>query len=191
MSFTSTVLTLVSLCCLGTVSSSLLTVLETTSDLALFDPHTGAQLDNSSTLGHNKVTLCARFLNYQFATHIKDDWQSLLGWGKQGIGSHWQDSDLTGSVYLGGVSRFPIWDIEVWNHICILIDLDLKVLKTVMNGKTVVNQPLKSDLSILDNSLTLMGYPTTNGYDNSLFGRMTDVNMWSRWIFFYLIFVTL
>ena len=58
-------LSLLSLCCLSTVSMSLLTILETTSDLGLFDPHTGAQIDNSSTLGHKQVNVCARFFNYQ------------------------------------------------------------------------------------------------------------------------------
>ena len=173
-------LSLLYLCCLSPVSSSLLTVLETTSDLAVFNPHTGAQLDNSSTLGYQQVTICAMFFTYQFTTHqYEKHLQSLLGWGKEAIGSFWLESDLTGIVNSGGLFKFPIWDMKVWNHVCIMLDSVNKDLTIVMNGKSVFNLPLKSDLSILDTNISLMCYPTPSGYNMSFFGRMTDVNMWS------------
>ena len=148
------------LCCLSTLSASLLTVLETTSDIGLFDPHTGAELDNSSTLGHKQVTVCARFFNYQFTTHnYENPFQFLLGFGKAGaIGSQWQNSDLKVITTLGGQFGIPIWDMKVWNHICIIPDLIKGNLSIIMNGKTVLKKDFKSDLSFLDTNLFLMGH---------------------------------
>ena len=117
-------LSLLFLCCLSSVFSSQLTVLKTTSDLAVFDPHTGAQLDNSSFLGQKQVTICSRFFTYQFTTHqYENPMQSLLILrGAGGISNKWQEYELTGLATLGGWFEFPIWDVKVWNHVCIMLD---------------------------------------------------------------------
>ena len=174
-------LSLVSLCCLNTVSSSLLTVLETTSDLAMFDPHTGAQLENSSTFAHKKVTVCARFLTHQFTTHTYEEPnQVVIAWGFEGVFSWWDGFDLKSAAKFGDWFRFPIWDMEVWNHVCIILDAGRGNLRIIMNGEPVLDIDCKADLSILDGNLSMMGKLTASGYVYSLFGRMTDVNMWGR-----------
>ena len=96
--------------------------------------------------------------------------QNLFGWGGQGVGSRWQDLDVIGLVMLGGQHNFPIWDIEVWNHLCIMLDSVTENINLVMNGKTVLNDNLKEDISILDHNLSLMGNPIHSGYILSFFG---------------------
>ena len=169
---TMTGFTLVTLFFLSTVSTSLVTVLETTSDLGAFDPHIGAEVDNSSTLGHIQVTVCARFLIYQFTSHPS---QCLLWWDKEGI---YSSSKAVASF--GAYHSFPIWDIQVWNHVCIILDSVSADLRIVLNGETVLDVHLEADISPLDKNLSIMGKPSTSGYLYSMFGRMTDVNMWSR-----------
>ena len=171
MFFTTTFLCLLSLSFFNTVWTSQLTVLETTSSLAAPLTQSGARLANSSTLGHEKVTVCARFLNYQFSSPV----QSLLGWNKTSVGSVWQGHELTGVGAFGDWFSFPVWDMQVWNHICIMLDSASSNLKVVLNGETVTNRDLKSDLKNMDSNLSLFGYPTM-----SFLGQITDVNMWSR-----------
>ena len=157
----------------------MLTVLETTTNLEEFDPHTGALLDNSSTLGHKQVTTCLRFLTYQFTT-VSGTVQFLFGWGGTFIGSGWQGSELTGLGVMGGWFWFPIWDIKIWNHVCIMLNSVTEDMTVVLNGEKVLNRNMKWDLSLMNTNLSIMGYPTMSSYSYSLFGKITDVNMWSH-----------
>ena len=133
---------------------------------------------NSSTLGHNQVTVCARFLTNRFTDEA---YHGVFGWGSKAIVSVWDPNlGLIAGASLGGLHQFPVWDMMVWNHVCIMLDSVTENMRVVMNGKTTLEANLEADISILDHNLTLMGYLTPSGYAFSLFGRMTDVNMWSR-----------
>ena len=44
--------------------------LKTLGDLSTFRPNTGAELGSSSLMGQEDVTICARFVTYQFTTHL-------------------------------------------------------------------------------------------------------------------------
>ena len=170
------------LCLLDTVSSETLTVLETTSNMSLFSPNSGAELASSSLLGHNQVTVCARFMTYQFTTHLSENpSQCLLWWGSTsstGLYSTWLGSDLQAGMFS---YVFPIWDMNVWNHVCLMIDSVTKDIMIIVNGKLMIKRhDFDLNNSFMNENLSIMGSFAPNGYTGSLFGRMTDVNMWSR-----------
>ena len=157
-----------------------MTVLETPSELSVIEKNSWAELGNSSLLGQKKVTVCARFLNYQ----IPSEYQNILVFseGVRLLKSEWvSDTEIYGSTYLGHTYLFSIWKLQVWNHVCIMIDSVSKTVQTVLNGKIVATDRAWIDHSALTDSLTIMGSPDNERFSEtgSLFGRMTDVQIWS------------
>ena len=121
--------------------SNLVTVLQTTSDLSQFSPTSGAELDNSSLFGHKQVTVCASFLTYQFTSQ---KYANILALRKYVwlLQTNWRlpDTDIRGCTDMNESSKlFPIWDLGVWNHACIILDSISENVKMIVNGKMVVN----------------------------------------------------
>ena len=173
------VLMLLALCSLSLICSERLTVLQTSDDLSQFRPETGAELYNSSLFGHQKVTICARFLTHQFTTHryTKGPWHSLLALPDIWIlWSGWYPDIVSGSL----AGKFSSWDLGALNHVCVILDATANLSHAIINGKMVSNTAYRHEHSILPNNLSIMGHPHEKGLKFSLFGRMTDVNIWSR-----------
>ena len=162
-----------------------LIVIQTTGDLSKFQPGTGAELANSSLLGQEEVTICARFLTYQFTTHLYP-WPYHVplsyGEGLVSLFTSWsQEGDLQAGLFTDTVSSLPVWELALWNHICIMVNSRSNFIQVVMNGETVLFDPKYGlEHNMFDKNLRIMGYPTKDGYESSLFGRMTDVNIWRQ-----------
>ena len=177
---------LIFLCCLSPVCSEPLTVLESPQNVSDFVPTSGAALHNSSLQGQKQITMCARFLNHQFTAN---NYQALLTIAQDHtiLWSTWNPEINAGTSL--PLRLFKVWDLGVWNHVCCMLDSTLSQSQIILNGKTIL---LSNDYStdhntFPDHNLSIMGYPTkqsidlTNGsFVSSFFGRMTDVNIWSR-----------
>ena len=157
-----------------------LVVLQTTSDMSQFVPGSWAEILNSSLLGHTQVSLCARFYIYKFT----NDYTNIFGFGSSGstMFSKWTSlGAIQGLMYAGNENTLPMWDPGVWNSVCVILDSDDKFVKVVMNGETVLIDNEYTSIHHKSNeSLTIMALPEPYGYSSSMFGRMTDVNLWSR-----------
>ena len=128
------------LCYFVIVSSEPIRVFQTSDDISQFNQHSGAQIKNSSLFGQEKATICARFLNYQFTGY---DHQNIFSFGIFGVhmGSTtlFVEGEQNGMfVFTGWVQYAPIWDLGVWNHICVLMDAEALTLKLIMNGEIVL-----------------------------------------------------
>ena len=164
-----------SLCCLCGVSSELIKVLQTTDDRSVFRPGSGAELNNSSLAGQKEVTICARFLIQQFLEQ-----QVILSLGKHYL----MASALLKDTFLVGtldrvVNNFLIWDLAVWNHVCIILSSTLGTARTVLNGKAML---FIEDYHIHSpkNLVLLASAVEGGGYEKSSFGQISDVSVWSR-----------
>ena len=168
--------------CLSLAASELMTVLQTTEDISKFEPSSGAELSNSSLLGQKKVTICARFLTHQLTTHMYDKpFQDLLIMKPLYLLYNEWSPDIKSATYVGSYHSFDIWDLGVWNHVCIMLNAESGILETMINGKKKLSvKGYKPDQSTLSNNLTIMALPFSHGFHRSLFGRMTDVNIWSH-----------
>ena len=164
------------------VSSSPLVVLQTTSDLSQFVADSGAQILKSSLLGHSQATICARFFIYRFRN---EKYTTVFAFGSvPELFSRWTSfGTIEGLMNAGPLNRkpLPIWNPGVWNNVCLMLDTDNQVMKTVINGHTVlIDNTYTISHHKNNHSLTIMAFPTSNGVEDSMFGRMTDVNLWSR-----------
>ena len=141
------------------LSSELVTVLQTTSDLSQYESVSGAELYDSSLLGHKQVTVCARFLSYQFTSQ---KYLNILVYrlNLQLLTSQVMPIDINDirgvTIILDRPILFKPWDIRVWNHACIVLDASSGSVKTVINGKTVANTKLSFDHSVFAGNLTIL-----------------------------------
>ena len=170
---------LIIVCSLKPVSSVLLTVLQTPDDLSQFEANSGAVLANSSLFGHTDVTICARFLTYQF---IDQKYQNVLVLKNLYLlYSEWNTNDVIGSTWTDYSHPFPVWDMRVWNHFCIMMSSKSRTMMSVLNGHIhIVDTDYGVDHSKIADNLTVMGSLIPNGFEGSFFGRVTDINIWSR-----------
>ena len=147
---------LLCLCFLSVVSSELIKVLQTSNDLSVFSPGSGAELRNSSLVGQKQVTICARFMTHQF---IKN--QHILA---------------VNDMYLLHTAGF--WAAET----CIMLNSALGTVKTMLNGEVMfLFEDYNQQHINLTKNLVLMARPSPGGgFDMSMFGRISDVNIWSR-----------
>ena len=37
---------------------------------------------------------------------------------------NWQNGNTVGFVEANGIITFPIWNLNVWNHVCILVEYE-------------------------------------------------------------------
>ena len=162
---------------MGQTCSSLarIKVIQTTSNLADFVSAggSGAEILSSSIHGLNQVTICVRFVTYQFTNYkqrneravnplqlliwskdaillgsytMDDAPSTLLDYMKDLIGNKWQKGNAVGYQNINNIDVFPIWKIgkDSWNHACIIMNIKENYFATHMNGKRV---HLKKDIS--------------------------------------------
>ena len=185
-------------------STESITVLQTTRNLSIFTPNSGAELRFSSLLGQEDVTICARFNTYQFTTNMYSEPLQLLlvlgdnyllgsytmlpppspwySYFHDRIGGKWQNGNAMGFGLVNELLNvFPVWKPGGWNHVCIIASSTERNYKTVINGDDVYEGlDFTADLRKVDKNLTFMGSMVDKEYESSLFGRMTDINIWNR-----------
>ena len=176
------------------VSSNPTKVLRTTSDLATFQPMSGATLSYSAPAGHDTVTICARFLSYQFLGYHK-----LIQFGGLAFGSYtmvepldpswgevissWQNGNVVGFVETDTLKTFPIWNLNIWNHVCISISFKDLFIHIVLNGETIHKDTyFEVGDEEMNRNLVVMGTNWGKGkdYEASFFGQIADINLWNR-----------
>ena len=117
-------------------------VLSSGRDLATHQPHhSGAELFHSALAGHDAVTLCARFMSYQFTHHryttpkivlLRTDVDLINAYTMSAenrfaqlyAGEQWQ----AGDVLLWGAFG------SLWNSVCMLLHASRNVCKVIING---------------------------------------------------------
>ena len=179
-------------------------VLSTGRDVAAHKPHhSGAELLHSSLAGLDTVTVCARFNIYQFTYHGYGEWpdQVLLDTGefywflyiggmseennhyKKSAGKEWLNGEAK-IVEFSNQVHLVDWKPESWNSICVVLCNSSKLW---LNGEIIANDTsdifrraikTKKNLSFMGNSRE--GLYHGEGYGFSLFGAMTDINIWNR-----------
>ena len=184
-------------------SSSLsIRVLSTELDLARRSPATGAELLDSAVAGQDTLTVCARVIAYTF-THHQYLWskQILLqigdtvlieGFamteekpnGKTDAGDLWRNGDILLGIP-DSFSRYRevSWIPGTWNSFCLSLSASKKQYDIMFNGVTLVTEGPYNGFHLKETgNVWMMGGEVTTGEVvwNSLFGAMTDVNIWNR-----------
>ena len=136
--------------------------------------------------GEAEMTICARFLTYQFAS-ILSEYQTVASLGEmQVLYSRWVYGKILGgnSNWIGSVlQHFPVWDLTEWNHVCVSLSSDEGTMVTVLNGRTVhrrTDYHYQAPHTRTEVNISILGRQTEDGDSSPMFGRMTDVNIWSR-----------
>ena len=171
-------------CILNYVHGAYVTVLQTSESVSKFEPYAGAELLNTSLFGQNDVTICTRFFTYQFTTHKYDKpYQNILVLKKQYLlYSKWViKNTIVGRAWIEYSHNFGVWDLGVWNHVCVMLNSDNGTVRTVLNEKTIINMNDYGGMHSKENTnVFIMGDPSATGFVHSLFGRIADVNIWSH-----------
>ena len=181
-------------------------VLSSGRDVAEHQEGSGAELLHSSLAGQDTVTICARFLTYQFTHHgfLESDYpaQVLLqyGWNqllesntlseeKQGYRVWAENFNL---LWQNGITYFRTikalvkvdWRPAVWNTACFTLSFSKKQFLAWFNGAIVFTDRNYSGwhLTEQETKLRLMAkvYSWKEERLFSMFGAMTDVNIWNR-----------
>ena len=170
-------------------------VLKTSGELSNFDQTSGAHLIFPAHTGAKGVTLCLRFFSYQF--YLK--YQKLIDFAGVSVGAYsmmepvdlfweevmdssWRNDNTVGFVETDTLKTFPIWDLNVWNHLCISIDYESMHVFIILNGESVSEDIGYKHKERKKNLLAIMGTyrGNGNGYISSTFGEISDINMWNR-----------
>ena len=75
---------------------------------------------------------------------------------------------------------FTIWKQTKWNHVCIIDNSKDDYNKVIINGEVVLKLDYQSVFVKTNDSLQVMGWLHHGSYLYSLFGQMTDINVWNR-----------
>ena len=94
----------------------------------------------------------------------------------------WQNGD---AFYSDIFRKFVIvdWKPAVWNNICTLLSDKRKLRKVYFNGKLIITDKnyIGFHKFTKNRNIQIMGHVLTDSkYKDSLFGAMTDLNIWSR-----------
>ena len=174
------------------------------SKLVKHEPHhSGAELSSSSLASQDTVTMCFRINVYQFTYHgnNKAKWNILRSgsdlliaylmtnenvYARSHAGDLWQN----GNILLMDKSGTPVkvdWMPGTWNSICLRLCASCNQSQVWFNGETILSNQHYSGHHKTDNSnIQVMGryFPANGqveaGYWFSVFGAMTDVNIWNR-----------
>ena len=176
-------------------------ILSTGTAVAEHDPdYSGARLFHSSLAGQDSITICARFNVFQF-THYDytNPSQDLIIFGKQRLlkiaimtemkpyykpraGEDWRNGDV--SLYEFGTLTKVDWRPNVWNSACIVLSSSKKINQVWFNGINIKTDKrvkiFEESVTKNDTTISIMGYHEGKKYTRSLFGAMTDINIWSR-----------
>ena len=179
----------------GCTSTTLIKVLKTTKNLSTFTGTSGAELISSSHADYEAATVCARFLSYQFHPF----YQILIQFGHVNFGlftmrelrervwdeviTEWQDGNTTGFIWTSMLKTFPIWNLNVWNHVCISGRFKDSHILAVMNGEIVFedDEYEEMDEEKKSNIIFMGDYEGKDkGFKSSFFGEITDIHTWDR-----------
>ena len=184
--------------------ASRIRVLSSGKDVASHKEGSGAKLLHPSLVGQESLTFCARFNVYQLfyqgyhkpgQAHLMLGGHSLLVSAamkeerndyKTMAGVDWKNGDV-GFLYEYGVPDETLikanWTPGVWNSACFVLNnrREKKQNQVWFNGEILkeynnIDSNLKEDEN---KSLILMGYLKDGKYYQSMFGAMTDVNIWN------------
>ena len=104
-------------------------------------------------------------------------------------GANWRTGDILANEF--GTGMIVDWRPKTWNSACFILWISKKLNLAWFN-----REPIKRHKNISknkfrnkaietvtgsDENLAFMGFPTMNGqYSHSMFGAMTDINIWNR-----------
>ena len=179
-------------------------VLSTGRMVAQHRPGSGAELLHSTLATQPAVTICARIMTYQF-THqdYPEPMQTLLGINSERLlGAYtmteekpaWKryltpyGSWQNGKINLVDDFRTQLnmednWRPGEWNSVCILLDTPNRTYQTWFNGRSVSHRNDYSGYhsgNLTEGNVRIMGRYKDNVYSESLFGAMTDINIWNQ-----------
>ena len=170
---------------------------------ATHKPHySGATLLHSSMAGQDTVTICARFNTYQFVHKGYGPYpdQGLVDlaegsfffysgamteenpYYKARAGRHWQNGDVLLFQYGSPLQRVD-WRPGVWSTACLSQSISRELNNIWFDGNII-----KKDDRIVDfkealgknNNIVIMAFKLKGHYSHSMFGAMTDINIWNR-----------
>ena len=84
------------------------------------------------------------------------------------------------------LTTFPVWDLQVWNHLCVMLDSANGKMTVVMNGEVVLDgNDYQYAHDVHGTAVFLMAIPnnwdsTSEQFSDSMFGRLTDLNIWTE-----------
>ena len=178
-------------------------VLSSDQDVISHVPDSGAEVLHSSLAGQDTVTICVRFITYQFTHHGYGRWpaQVLLQIGDDKVllftaamteqnpvykcdswaGKLWRNGDILFADHFNTRATVDLTP-GVWNNYCITLSASNRYLRTVFNGKIIADQVDYDGYHLRKNqNLRVLGKYYAHGkYKYSLFGAMTDINIWNR-----------
>lgn len=175
-------------------------VLESTSDLSALNENSRAELENTSIFGQRAITICTRFLIFNFGT--ESSLQNLLSFNlkylpfviytmstanpnsvelKSIAGKKWLNGNILGVSEINN-KRYSFNIIKlipgIWNHACFAASSTDMIMKIVVNGHLVfVENNYQGGHETIQDNLSIMGFEPNH---NPMLGRMTDVNIWNR-----------
>ena len=183
-------------------------VYHTTNDISEFSgDNSYIKLSNPPNKTMSDITLCLRFWHHRIAGRkinllfSMERFSIFAGWARNkkilGI-EWWQNDDLVTGATLYNYNynnktfyEFPDWPLNTWNHLCVTLNTQSRKLTIVLNTKSVLDVEFEMDTFKdynLDNAgkhflknLMLMGACFGKfGCTYSMFGQITDVNIWDN-----------
>ena len=185
---------------------------DTSNDTKLFQESSiGIQLTSPhlSTIV-NDTTICFRFFNYQILDHqylfalgpffvgtslSKDN--TLFSYGSNVF--YWpENDDIVTTVYMEvadpklgfRIISYEIseWPMNHWNNFCFTLSMAHRELTVMINGKLLLQKDF-ADVRFVQEviswkNMAIMGKRSGNGYRFSLFGKVADINIWSKVLLF-------
>ena len=166
-----------------------------------------AQLLNSSLKAYDSVSVCGRFVTYQFTVHPDTvTHQVLLSAGKHyllsgyvalpcghvepgctqynkdRLGTGWKYKRVLGFSNLGksnSFSYYPVWEPGQWNSFCVTASISGALLRVNINGQTMAESDSYGGYyQNVNRNILLM-----NNFDfgpTPVHGAVSDLNIWSR-----------
>ena len=135
----------------------------------------GITLPNSLSKGVDTVTICARFLTYQFGNPNDPAYhcQKLFAWGSPQLESCAFRNTSKIKVYTVQIGEGWVdWKPQTWNTACMTLSHSKKTASLIFNLKTVLEYDEYGSYHFKKGTIVRLM--------NSHFGRMTDVNIWNR-----------
>ena len=95
----------------------------------------------------------------------------------------WQSGQATGFIRTNMLKTFPVWNLNVWNHVCISGEFKESQIVAVLNGEIVFeDKNYKAKGEEKQSNIIFMGdyEGEDKGFKSSFFGEITDINTWDR-----------
>ena len=99
----------------------------------------------------------------------------------ENMGKYRAHKNVVGAMYLEGVYvPFPAWPMGLWNSMCVLASGQQEYYELLVNSRSVFKTLQYQGQHRLTNgeNLLLMGRYKKGKYEHSMFGSLTDINIW-------------